>query len=405
MTHSSLSRFYWPAFFFFLFLPLFGSAVFPLLFGSLIPLTGLLFYLGHRAVFKTWPVIETPLKGLLPLVLSLFALMAASYFWSVNPDASIERTLKVAGLITACFGVVAVAQSCPEDQWQKYKLYFPLGVFIIGAYCAVEFAFDMPLYRLINGDTEDVRPDLMNKNVAVFAMAVPIALYLSWKSRSILFFCGLVALMGLLMVLTRSQAAQLGLLIMLIASFGCLSFLETLTIRTAFLGLAFLFMMMPWVSPTLFDLLAAKVSGDEGLLAAASTALRLENWDFLSRRIMENPLTGFGLDSTRYMVFDTEQLYFHNNQIMHPHNAPLQMWIEFGMLGCLWALVFLAFFYVMLTRLPPLGRRLGFIVFVTIMVFLLVAWSIWASWLVGLILYLAALTVLATKTSNDPSNS
>ena len=405
MTHSFPSRIYWPAFFLFLFVPLFGSAVFPLLFGSIVPLTGVIFYLGHGAIFKTWPVIKTPFKGLLPLALSLIALMAASYFWSVNPDASIERTMKLAGLILACFGVVAVAQACPDEQWQKYKLFFPLGVFIIGAVCAVEFAFDMPLYRFINGDTVDVRPDLMNKNVAVFVMALPVAFYLSWKSRSILFFCGLVTLMGLLMVLTRSQAAQLGLLIMLIASFGCLSFLETLTIRTAFMGLAFLFIMMPWISPTLFDLLAAKVSGDDGLLAAASTALRLENWDFLARRIMENPLTGFGLDSTRYMVFDTEQLYFHNDHIMHPHNAPLQMWIEFGVLGCIWALAFLGFFYAMLTRLPSLGRRLGFIVFVTIMVFLLVAWSLWASWLVGLILYLAALTVLAAKTSNGLSNS
>jgi len=251
-----------------------------------------------------------------------------------------------------------------------------------------------------------LRPDFLNKNSSVFLMSLPVALYLAWKSRSVLFFGMLIFLTLAMFLLTYSQACQLSILVILLGGFGCLSFLEKLTMRTAFLGLSFLLMMLPWIAPTLFDLLAAKLgSDDKGLMAAASVSLRLENWDFLSRRILENPLNGFGIDSTRYMKFDTEQLYFHNDSIMHPHNMVLQVWIEFGVLGVAWTLAFFGYFYALLSKLSPRSRRLSFLTFCAIMVFLLVSWSMWSSWLIAFSMYLAALCVLAAKTSSAPSNS
>ncbi len=411
MSDALLSRaqnLFWTSFIAFLFFPLIGSILSPLPFALFVPATGFVFFLAHKFIFKSWPWLKMPVRGLLPLFASLFVLMALSSVWSVNPEASFERALKVSGLMIASFSLLAVAQSCPPLIFKKYSVIFPGAVIMVGLITSLDIYFGMPLYDLINGPFygDQLRPDLVNKNSSVFVMAFPVALYLSLKSRSILLFALLLLLGIAIFFLTYSQACQLSLLVIFLASFGCLFFLEKLTIRTAFAGIAAVIIILPWIAPTLFDLLATKVSEQNtGVLADASAALRLENWDFLARRILENPLTGFGLDSTRYMTFDTEQLYFKNDSIMHPHNMGLQLWIEFGIFGVAWALAFMAYLYVFFMRLPANIRRLSFITLCGVTVFLLVSWSIWASWLLALIFYLATLCVLAAKTNNDLSNS
>lgn len=398
---------FWTTFIFALFVPFAFSVFSPLPFSLFVPLIGVGFFIAHRIFFSNWPFIQTPLPGLSQLITVLVALMLCSALWSIKPEATFERALKVGGLLISSFALVAVAQKCPPVIWRKYKLLFPFTAFLVGGITCFDIFSGMPIYNSINHKSlEELRPDFLNKNASVFVMSLPVALYLAWKSRSIIFFI-IVLMLGIAtFLLTYSQACQLSILVMALAAFGCLSFLEKITIRTAFISLSFLLLMLPWIAPTLFDLLAVKIDAVQtGVMADASAALRLENWDFLSRRILENPLSGFGMDTTRYMIFDTEQLYFHNNSIMHPHNIVLQMWIEFGIFGILWTLAFFAYFYAFLMKLKPQSRRLAFLTFCGIMVFMLVSWSIWASWLMAFSFYLATLCVLAAKTSNVPANS
>ena len=368
---SRRENIFWTLFLFFLFLPLIGSALSPLPFALFIPAVGGIFYVAHKIMFGSWPWLKLPFKGLLPLFAVLSAILLLSFFWSVNPHASLARAEKIIGLFIGSFAMIAVAAQCPPSLWKKYSLLFPIGALITGVITGLDIYLGLPLYYLYNHPSiEDLRPDFLNKNVSVFVMALPVCLYITWKDRSVLLLAGLIATSIALFFLTYSQACQLAMVVIILGAFGCLSFLEKITIRAAFLGLAVLFLTLPWIAPTLFDLLAARIAhSEESVLSSASTSLRLENWDFLSRRIIENPLTGFGMDTTRYMTFDTQELYFHDNKIMHPHNLALQMWIEFGVFGCVWALAFFGWFYCLLMRLTPTSRRLGFLTFSNIMIF------------------------------------
>lgn len=398
---------FWLCFIIGLFLPLAGSVFSPLPFAVFVPAIGVSFFIGHKIAFGNWPWLQTPLPGLSQLVFVLISLMLISSFWSVTPHATFERAYKVGGLLLGSFSLISVAQHCPPAIWKKYCQLIPLATFLIGLVTCIDIYLSLPLYSALNHvPMEELRPDLLNKNASVFVMALPVSLYIAWKGRSILEISALLFLMALTFILTYSQACQLSILIIILAAFGSLSFLEKITMRAAFISLSFLLITLPWIAPTLFDLLAAKIGAEqEGILGKASAALRLENWDFLSRRILENPLNGFGMDTTRSMKFDTEMLYFKNDSIMHPHNIVLQLWIEFGVFGVIWMLTFFAYFYALLTKMTPRSRRLAFLTFCGVMVFLLVSWSIWASWLVALYMYLAAICVLAAKTSNDPLNS
>ena len=403
-TTARTYLYFWSAFLITMLLPLGISAVAPLVFAIFVPLAGVPFFFLHKFLFGTWPLLKPRIPGLLPLFVVLGALMLASAAWSVTPEASFERAQKIIGLMIGCFACVAVASHCPRDIWQRFCLIFPFVALCASAVTMFDIYAGLPILSALHTNYQhEIRPDAWNKNTSVFVMGLPIFFYLSMKGRSVLLTGALIAMTALVFVTTTSQASQLSMIVLVLALIGCVFFLEKLTIRAAFLILAFIALMLPFIAPTAFDLIASHVAEKDSLMDKASMALRLENYDFLSRRILENPWTGFGMDSTRAMKFDTQELYFKNDSIMHPHNVALQMWIEFGLFGVAWTLVFLGFLYVLFMRMNPAARRLSFLLFCGITVYLLVSWSIWASWLVALIFYLVALCRLATGTSTDRS--
>ena len=96
---------------------------------------------------------------------------------------------------------------------------------------------------------------------------------------------------------------------------------------------------------------SAKLALPCGLAARQPSALhRLYIWQFVDRHIMERPLLGWGMDAARTLAGpgDIVTLYRcatadHPRQAigmggllpLHPHNAILQIWLEFGALGAL----------------------------------------------------------------------
>jgi O-antigen ligase len=77
-----------------------------------------------------------------------------------------------------------------------------------------------------------------------------------------------------------------------------------------------------------------------------SLAHRFYIWDFTGKRIAERPLLGWGLDSARAIPGGKELIRLDQERLpLHPHNAPLQVWLELGvpaavlfaqLLGRLW---------------------------------------------------------------------
>jgi O-antigen ligase len=72
---------------------------------------------------------------------------------------------------------------------------------------------------------------------------------------------------------------------------------------------------------------------------------RLTIWRFVSEKIMEKPLTGWGLDASRAMPGGKDKIHLHVKQCqspcyyvgerlpLHPHNLALQLWLELGLPG------------------------------------------------------------------------
>lgn len=80
---------------------------------------------------------------------------------------------------------------------------------------------------------------------------------------------------------------------------------------------------------------------------------RIGIWHFVSERIAEKPVLGWGIDASRFIKGGNEQIeltlpdgtkFRHasgNKLPLHPHSGPMQIWLELGLPGVVFAAIFL----------------------------------------------------------------
>ena len=112
--------------------------------------------------------------------------------------------------------------------------------------------------------------------------------------------------------------------------------------------------------PAINDFLIANIS------APNSEVHRFVIWQFAAERIFEHPLIGWGLDSARAIPGGDERLFlFRIGEIvttgpalpLHPHNALIQIWLETGIMGLVFAGAL--FVFAVSSISPRQGNRAG----------------------------------------------
>lgn len=357
---------------------------------GLVPLCGLIFFTFY--VFQTRSFIKGPLLAVFILLCGLIALSFLSAQNAVQPDQSLSRSIKLIPLLLLSFLLVPAAGFFKIDQKPLRVLSF-IGAFT-GTILAYELFSHLHLYGLVIGapDHKALFLPLISKSVAVFVLLCPLFITLSMRAKNYALAGYFVFLCAIIFIFSDNQATKLSLIIMSMAAVGSLSFLQILTLRTVFISLTAVMILMPWIAPVLYGWVDVPSHNSQSVVWQASIPQRLEIWDFIARRILEDPWTGFGIDATRSILdFDSSKTYFPTNQILHPHNISLQLWIEFGAFGIMFALGFFAVIYKMLIKLARGARTLPFVTFCGVMVYLMVSWSLWSSWLIAFLFLLSAL--------------
>lgn len=369
-----------------------AGVVFPLIFSLLPALFGLIasgllyFSAGHRIKIS---------KKLLLWMIALGILCFASTIWAYNPEGTLKRAVKVSALLLLSLPFIFVLKEMPDSARRILIRFLPLSLIAQGVIVIIELYYNFPLYRLISGLGDQVIPShILNKHTATMVMLFPFGFYFALLGRRYILAVLLSVVTLILFFRTDSQAAQLAFLVGIMAYPAC-RFLLRLFTAGVFAFTVFLLAAMPFLSPIAFDKFADDIRENGQIMRQASMEMRLENYDFISRKIMEKPLTGFGMDSTRYMRFETEQKFHPSDMVMHPHNMALQVWIEFGALGVAFFSAFAIFLYGLIRNNNLRDRCLIMTVFCIATVFLMVSWSIWASWLTGLMLALAGLCLFS----------
>ena len=137
----------------------------------------------------------------------------------------------------------------------------------------------------------------------------------------------------------------------------------------------------------------------------SSSATRLGIWQETIKLIELRPLFGYGNDA---MVFLTNNELLKNSlfkggelKVGHPHNAFLQIWLEYGFVGAVLSCIFLVMISLRIAKLPNRIRSTALTLFSTIMIVSMVSHGAWQSWWLGSIILVSTIvSSLARSTAN-----
>lgn len=368
---------------------------------------------GVLYLFATQRALPALNKTLLSFIAGFGALACASSFWSPDPEYSFEKALKVLGVLLAGLLPLMMAKSLSLTIAHKNKIVIAAALLcaVAGALLAFEYSTNFRLSRFVMGIEGPLRGDwpapirkgfLMNRStVFLVLLCFPVMLMLrtSDLERRIknILSALLIACVGAALLTTNSQTAQIAAILAL----PMLAFpaQKTKARRAVMLSILAVMLAAPFIIAPMKTLLLPSDAdiGKEGFLIDASVPHRFEVWTFMSEQIMEAPLIGHGIEATRDLRAGYVMPRMRTDQVLHPHNAVLQIWVEFGLAGIVVAMGFVAFLLLRLDTMPAVLQRYHLVFFIVLMGVLSMGYGLWQTWLIGMIQSLLAFGFMAAR--------
>jgi hypothetical protein len=341
---------------------------------------GLLLYFGTALLDRRWP---RPAPDYFRLAAIALAVMALLNLGSSNSSISWYDWKR---LITIFLPLILL--TCPEvvaKAGHRRLLMILACAALIGAFAlSVELFLAAPVLHMAKGDhTSLTQYNRGFSYLVILAFPILAALwtrplqpsgsFLYPTAQKIIPFALFIAMMLLPASLTESRTSKLALVLAL-GTAAVAAILPNL-VRRILTGFLFLLPAWPFVARQCFSLYHDRLSR-----IPDSWHHRLEIWDYMSYRILEHPILGWGLGTSRTLDYldPHGNLYqFATESAGHPHNVAIQLWVELGLPGL--ALGF-AFAFLTLRRASKLSRPLvpfAFGAWVGALCLSLVAYNFW----------------------------
>ncbi len=122
----------------------------------------------------------------------------------------------------------------------------------------------------------------------------------------------------------------------------------------------------------------------------SSGATRIGIWQETIKLIQQNPIFGYGNDAMLYLTNNEmiKNSLFRAGELKvgHPHNAFLQIWLEYGLVGAALCSILLTLISLRIAKLSNQLRAIAITLFATIIVVSMVSHGAWQSWWLGSII-------------------
>jgi len=355
-------------------------------FAPAVALAGLLTALSVR--------IRTEDRALLLALFTALVWACASAFWSPWRPADLDEQtgLKLVFMLALYGCAVSAARAVPEARLPRLMSGLATAAGVLALFLLFEALTSAAGYKVLLGLIgQTVRPDYAIKNVAqglyVLTLLAPPALAaVSGRTRWIL---GLVLGAGIIgPALVFGYDAPLLALACAILAAGLVLGLPSLGPRLLAGLSAGGFLLAPVLAKGAFAL-----GLDERIapLLSESWLQRLGYWGKAVDWIWARPLPGWGLDASRA---------FGPGIQLHPHNAPLQIWMELGLIGAVAAAIVWASIFSGLSR--PVRTPAAAAATATAVAYLIfgaVSFGVWQEWwlALGALSALACILVLRAR--------
>ena len=135
----------------------------------------------------------------------------------------------------------------------------------------------------------------------------------------------------------------------------------------------------------------------------ASAQHRVEIWQFSAQLLAERPLLGWGFDASRHIGAMSDGDGSRPPLPLHPHNAPLQIWLELGAVGVVLAAVLLWQLVQRVERLAPHVRPFGQASFAAVLMAACVSFGMWQGWWLAFLVQAACMPAITAPATFFPS--
>ena len=329
---------------------------------------------GARSVaVRAGALLRTPIG----LALSAFLLWAlASAFWSHRPAVGLRMWGEFA-LPMACGLTIAASGAFRPDR--RFLRWLAGAVLLAAALLIYEFrtGFAERAWLAIN-DRQQIfyfnRPVLTS-----LILAVPLATRL-WRASDRALALALLAAVGALVAISDSEAAKLGLAVTLLAWLLMVA-LPRLTLPAT--ALAFLATMA--LAPLLGALLAAQLPSVVRQNLQHSHEVRIDIWESFGEAARLRPLAGSGFNAAATLQDSPVAAAVSEPRremlaVGHPHSAPLQAWVDIGLIGVALLAAAGALLLLRLWHLPSVDARAPVAFFAGSFAIAAVAHGAWQGW-------------------------
>lgn len=320
---------------------------------ALVPLTIILagtLFIHDYAKYKYVP---RPTKTTFCCGFLFFSWIMFSYFWSINPESGLLLSFRLLGLSICGWVLVHSVDRRTQDEKDKIRKFLLLG-FVLGAVCLlIESQFSAPITKIFKGVAYDTNLNLSRFNRGTTFIACVgwflIALYIDKVDKKISAFVFFMILLLLIVGFAHSGSTMIGVTLgafwVLVAVIFS-RFSRLLLITFTCIGI----LTMPLIASQ------TKVFGtpENEYNVYHSAHHRFYIWGFVADQILKSPLTGFGMDASRVYPNASEDIYKRMRTAkegggtvivegrvisLHPHNGPLQVWLELGIIGAVLVMI------------------------------------------------------------------
>jgi O-antigen ligase len=280
---------------------------------------------------------------------ALVVLGLASSLWAIEPWRGVVTALRLAAMFAAGLALIVAAEeiTAPNRLVRCLIAGFALALGLSVAQVASRGALTAAFY-----DRQFIAAVLNQAEDGFGFLILPVGAALMLQRRRVL-AVALVAVTTAVICVLVGETARTAFLLGVVAAILLYGWRRALTRAAAALSVVLIL-----GAPLLFPHLVRIDAVADAALQMDKNSLwhRLEIWSFVGGRIAERPLFGWGLDSSRAIPGGDQRIpYGYLGQVMlplHPHNAPLQLWLELGVPGALLAAVLIAGVWLALGKAP-----------------------------------------------------
>lgn len=341
-----------------------------------------------------------------------------SSLWSPYEPRGMNNVLKlIIGIIFYDAGRRAIvrasgaARVSPLGPLQKLLIYLPVVAAVIlcldiASGFGLSFAVDPPgAGENLDKRRADAIMNTANGIVFLTLMSAPAVILLMWtRYRGPIISVLLLALISASAVLNGLSVAIAAIVFSVASMLLAARYPKTtLNVLTA------IAMMLVGFAPLLSAL--ARVTSD-GFRAAFpfSWEHRLVTWSYVGDRIREHPVIGHGFDASRTFdaTFDARGFEDLSVVSLHPHNAGLQIWLETGVIGAVFAATFLFLIGKEAQKFAEGGRARAMAtagLIAPILLICSVSYGVWQDWWWASLFISAGVLSLVPQTKSIPAQT